>query len=415
MSEFIITDVTARWVLDSRGNPTVEGRVTAGGCTGSALVPSGASTGSHEAIELRDGGSAFHGKGVTQAIANITGSIAPAVTGMDVREQQAIDKMMLELDGTDNKASLGANAILAVSAACARTAASCCDMPLYAYFGDRRVLPVPFMNVINGGEHAGNDLAIQEHMVVPSGAASLAEAVQICAEVYQTLKTVIANRYGPAGVNVGDEGGFAPPLQSTEEALDLIMEAIDKNGYHGEVELALDAAATDFYHQGLYALERGLSPEELLAYYERLAEAYPIVSIEDPFAEDDWDGFIAMTEALGDHLQVVGDDLFVTNERLLRRGIQRGACTALLLKPNQIGTLTEAMQVAELCRDNGYGIMVSHRSGDTCDPLIADLAVGLGTGQIKAGAPCRGERTAKYNRLMAIEDELPDAAMASVR
>ena len=415
MTDFTITDVTARWVLDSRGNPTIEATVTAGGCTGNAMVPSGASTGSREAIELRDNGNAFHGKGVTRAIANITDVIAPAIAGMDVREQAAIDQAMLELDGTDNKAQLGANAILAVSLACPRTAAACNDVPLYAYLGEEHILPLPFMNVINGGEHAGNDLAIQEHMVVPAGASSFTEAVQICSEVFQTLKTVIARRYGPEGINVGAEGGFAPPLTNTEEALDLILKAIEKNGYEDEVRLALDAAATSFYRNGRYELGRWLYPEELLAYYEQLTESYPIVSIEDAFAEDDWEGFIAMTEALGDHLQIVGDDLFVTNQALLHQGIQRGACNALLLKPNQIGTLTESITVAQLCRDNDYRVMVSHRSGDTCDAFIADLAVALGTGQIKAGAPCRGERTAKYNRLMAIESELSEAPLASLR
>ncbi len=413
MTDFAITDVTARWVLDSRGNPTIEATVTAGGCHGSATVPSGASTGSREAVELRDNGNAFHGNGVTRAVANVTDVIAPAVTGMDVRRQEAIDRAMLELDGTDTKARLGGNAILAVSLACARTAASCSDLPLYTYLGEKRVMPVPFMNVINGGEHAGNDLAVQEHMIAPVGAQCFAEGVQMCSEVYHTLKELLTRRYGTPGVNVGDEGGFAPPLQSTEEALDLIVEAIEKNGYEDEMMLALDAAATSFYRKGRYELGRWLYPEELLAYYEQLSKAYPIISIEDPFAEDDWEGFIAITEMLGGRLQIVGDDLFVTNEALLREGIDRDACNALLLKPNQIGTLTEAMQVAGLCRDSGYGVMVSHRSGDTCDAFIADLAVGLGTGQIKAGAPCRGERTAKYNRLLAIERELPGATMAS--
>jgi len=413
MTDFSIADVAARWVLDSRGNPTIEASVTAGGCTGSAMVPSGASTGSREAVELRDNGSAFHGKGVSRAIANIADDIAPAVTGMDVREQEAIDQTMVELDGTDNKASLGANAILAVSLACARAAARCSDLPLYEYLGGHRVMPVPYMNVINGGEHAGNDLAIQEHMVVPAGAKSFAGAVRMCSEVYHTLKALLIRRYGTPGVNVGDEGGFAPPLKSTEEALDLIVKAIEDNGYGGEMMLALDAAATSFYRRGRYELGRWLTREELLAYYEQLSETYPVMSIEDPFAEDDWEGFIAMTEAMGDRLQIVGDDLFVTNEMLLRQGIERRACNALLLKPNQIGTLSESLAVAAVCREHGYGVMVSHRSGDTCDAFIADLAVALGTGMIKSGAPCRGERTAKYNRLMAIEDELGDAPMES--
>ncbi len=416
MTDGTISDITARWVLDSRGNPTVEATVTAGECTGSAMVPSGASTGTREAVELRDNGDAFHGKGVSRAIANITDTIAPAITGMDARDQQAVDQTMLELDGTDTKASLGANAILAVSLACARAAAARSQLPLYASLGEKRVMPAPYMNVINGGEHAGNDLAIQEHMITPVGAQSFTEAVQMCSEVYHTLKALLTRRYGSPGVNVGDEGGFAPPLSSTEEALDLIVTAIEKNGYEDEMLLALDAAATSFYHKGRYELGRWLTREELLAYYERLADSYPIISVEDAFAENDWEGFVAMTAALGDRLQIVGDDLFVTNITLLSRGIEQGACNALLLKPNQIGTLTETIRVAQRCHDNGYRVMVSHRSGDTCDAFIADLAVALGTGQIKAGAPCRGERTAKYNRLMAIEEELgADATMASLR
>ncbi|MBS3773102.1 MAG: phosphopyruvate hydratase, partial [Candidatus Thermoplasmatota archaeon] len=296
MTDVAITDITARWMLDSRGNPTIEATVTAGGCVGSAMVPSGASTGTREAVELRDNDSAFHGKGVTRAIANITDEIAPAIMGMDARDQQAVDRAMLELDGTDNKASLGANAILAVSLACARAAARCSSLELYAYLGDKRVMPVPYMNVINGGEHAGNDLAIQEHMIAPVGAQSFTRAVQMCSEVYHTLKALLTRRYGSPGVNVGDEGGFAPPLSSTEEALDLIVKAIEKNGYGDEMTLALDAAATSFYRRGRYELGRWHTREELLAYYEQLADSYPIISVEDAFAENDWEGFIAITE-----------------------------------------------------------------------------------------------------------------------
>jgi enolase len=317
---------------------------------------------------------------------------------------------MLELDGTDNKSHLGANAILAVSLACSRAAATTLNMPLYAYLGDGRVLPVPFMNVINGGEHAGNELAIQEHMIAPVGATSLHQAVQMCSEVYHTLKTMLAKTYGKRGTNVGDEGGFAPPMRTTEEALDAVIAAIEEHGYEREVRLALDAAASSFYQNGRYQTPTPMTSDELLEYYRELATAYPLLSIEDPFDEDDWDGFVKITHALGDHVQIVGDDLFVTTATLVKKGIDLHACNAMLLKPNQIGTLTECQTVAELCHRHKYGIMVSHRSGDTCDSFIADLVVALGTGQIKSGAPCRSERTAKYNRLLAIEQACADTA-----
>jgi len=405
MDSTAITTVKARWILDSRGNPTVEATVNTATTSGTAMVPSGASTGTREAVELRDCTSAFHGNGVTQALTNITTIIAPAITGMDVTGQGALDQTMIALDGTSNKSKLGANAILAVSLACARAAAAAVGKPLYAYLGDERVLPVPFMNVINGGEHAGNDLAIQEHMIAPISARSMHEAVQMCSEVYHTLKTMLARVYGSHGTNVGDEGGFAPPMQTTEEALDTIVQAIEEHGYQRDISLALDAAASSFYANGTYQVAAAMSTGELLDYYVELARTYPIVSIEDPFNEDDWDGFIALTQKLGDAIQVVGDDLFVTTTALVEKGIAQGACNALLLKPNQIGTLTESRTVAGLCKQHGYGIMVSHRSGDTCDSFIADLAVALGTGQIKSGAPCRSERTTKYNRLLAIEDD----------
>jgi len=411
MKEFAITCIEARWILDSRGNPTIEVTVRTPAASGTAAVPSGASTGKREAVELRDGGTPFHGRGVTRAIDNVHRLIQPALHGRDVREQQAIDRTMLEVDGTDNKSALGANAILAVSLACARTAAACRKQPLYTYLGSGRVLPVPFMNVINGGEHAGNDLAVQEHMLAPIGASSFSQAVQMCTEVYHTLKSMIARRYGKQGVNVGDEGGFAPPMHTTEEALDLIVAAVEEHGYQDNLHLALDAAASSFYRGGTYHINGGLDTAALLDYYQEVARAYPLVSIEDPFDEDDWGGFAAITGELGDRVQIVGDDLFVTNPLLLKKGLDRGACTALLLKPNQIGTLSESREVARLCTEHGYGVMVSHRSGDTCDTFIADLAVGLGTGQIKSGAPCRAERTAKYNRLLAIESKLGDRAV----
>ncbi len=412
MEKFVITDVKARWVLDSRGNPTVEAEVFADDHTvvGKAIVPSGASKGKREAVELRDGGKSFHGKGVNNAVNNVNSMIAPAVKGMDVREQQAIDRKMIENDGTENKSALGANAILAVSLACARAAAAALKKPLYKYLGNENTLPVPFMNVINGGEHAGNELEIQEHMIAPVGASSFREAVQMCSEVYQTMKGLIKSRYGKNGINVGDEGGFAPPLKSSEEAFELILDAIEENGYTEKIKLAMDSAATSFYKNGFYHMQKKLSTEELLNFYEEIEGKYPIILMEDPFAEDDWEGFVAITERLGNKVQIVGDDIFVTNKKLLEEGIERHACNALLLKPNQIGTLTESIEVARHCLKNNYDILVSHRSGDTCDSFISDLTVALGTGQMKSGAPCRAERTEKYNRLMRIEDELGEKA-----
>ena len=410
MEEFDIENVRARWVLDSRGNPTVEAEVFVGDIVGKAIVPSGASKGKREAVELRDGEKAFHGKGVSKAVGNINKIIAPAIKGMDVRMQAAIDKKMIEIDGTENKSNLGANAILAVSLACARAASVAMNKPLYEYLGDGKLLPVPFMNVINGGEHAGNELAIQEHMIAPVGAATFREAVQMCSEVYQTMKELIKNRYGKNGINVGDEGGFAPPLKSSEEAFEIILDAIEENGYGNKIKLAIDSAATSFYENGFYHMQGKLSTDDLLNFYEDIAGKYPIILMEDPFAEDDWDGFVAITERLGNKIQIVGDDIFVTNKKLLEKGIERRAANTLLLKPNQIGTLAESIEVAHHSFKNGYGVMVSHRSGDTCDSFISDLAVALATGKIKSGAPCRAERTEKYNRLMRIEEELGEKA-----
>ncbi len=406
MEKFAISAVKARWVLDSRGNPTVEAEVFCEDIVGKAIVPSGASTGKREVLELRDKDKAFHGKGVERAVYNINKIIAPEIKGMDVREQNKIDEKLINLDGTKQKEKLGGNAILAVSLACARAASACLKKPLYAYLGDKKILPVPFMNVINGGEHAGNELAIQEHMICPIGAKNFRQAVQMCSEVYHSLKEIIKEKYGKNGINVGDEGGFAPPMKDSEEALEMILHAIEENGYGGKVKLALDCAASSFFNGEKYKINGLLTSQELLDFYESLVKKYDIVLIEDPFAEDDWHGFVEMTKKLGGKLQIVGDDIFVTNIERVKEGMRRGACNAMLLKPNQIGTLTESTEVAKFCQKNGYGVMVSHRSGDTCDSFIADLAVALGAGKIKAGAPCRAERTEKYNRLLRIEEEL---------
>ncbi|MCD6299441.1 MAG: phosphopyruvate hydratase [Thermoplasmata archaeon] len=410
MEQFAVEKIRARWVLDSRGNPTVETEVFAGNAVGRAIVPSGASKGKREAVELRDGGKEFHGKGVNRAVENVNEIIAPEIEGMDVREQEEIDGKMIEMDGTENKSGLGANAILSVSLASARAASMLLEKPLYEYLGGENLLPVPFMNVINGGEHAGNDLAIQEHMIAPVGAYSFREAVQMCSEVYQTMKELIRSKYGKNGINVGDEGGFAPPLNDSDEAFDLILDAIAENGYDGRIKLAIDSAATSFYENGLYYMQGKMTTDGLLDYYEEIADRYPIILMEDPFAEEDWDGFVKITELLGRKVEIVGDDIFVTNKKLLDMGIEKNACNALLLKPNQIGTLTESMEVARHSFRNGYGVMVSHRSGDTCDSFISDLVVAIGAGKIKSGAPCRAERTEKYNRLMRIEDELGEGA-----
>lgn len=402
-----IEKITAHQVLDSRGNPTVEALVYAGNSVGRAIAPSGASKGREEAVELRDGGKAFHGKGVRQALENISTIIAPALVGMDVTQQETIDEKLIAMDGTKNKRVLGANACIAVSIATCACAASCRGVEPYAYLNEHATfLPIPFMNVINGGMHAGSDLAIQEHMIAPVGAAHFREAVQMCSEIYHTLKENLAKTFGKKAINVGDEGGFAPPLTRTEDALEFIMKAIEEHGYEEKVKLALDAAASSFYENGIYMVEQPMTGGELLDYYVALCRTYPIVSIEDAFDEEDWDSFVAITKKIGDAVQIVGDDIFVTNPQRVRRGIKMGACNALLVKPNQIGTLSETLLVARICNEHGYAMMVSHRSGDTCDAFIADLSVALETGQIKSGAPARGERVAKYNRLMAIEEML---------
>ena len=410
--DFEILDINAREVLDSRGNPTVEVDLKTKSGISRAIVPSGASTGVHEALELRDGDGRYLGKGVRKAIKNIDKDISKEILGLDCRNQREIDSMMIELDGTENKSRLGANAILAVSMAVAKASALELRIPLYKRIADlsgnrRLLMPTPSMNVINGGFHAGNELDIQEYMILPTGAENLREGVRICVEVYQTLKGILRDRYGKSAINVGDEGGFAPPLKKVEEPLDLILNAIDKLDYGDYIEIAIDAAASGFYIDNKYLIEgKYLSGDELGDRYEDLIELYPIVSLEDPFSEDDWNSWSQFNKKYGSNVQVVGDDILVTNVKRIKNAIKLNACNALLLKVNQIGTITESIEAAKLSRDNEWNVMVSHRSGETEDSFIADLAVGLGTGQIKSGAPCRSERNAKYNQLMRIEEEL---------
>jgi enolase len=417
-SDFTIVLVRGRWVLDSRGNPTVEADVaTAGGGWGTATVPAGASKGAHEALELRDGGKRFQGKGVEKAVANVNEVIAKRVVGMDARDQAGVDRAMIELDGTPNKSRLGANAILAVSLATAKAAASTYGMPLFEYLGGKlaRVLPTPLMNVINGGKHAGNELSIQEFMIVPVGADRFSEALRVACEVYYSLREVLLSRYGKSAVNVGDEGGFAPPMRESREALNALVEAIKRAGYEpgSDVALAIDAAASNFHSGGRYRIDgRELARDELIDYYLELVSEYPIVSVEDPLEEEDFEGFRAVTEKLrARRVQVVGDDIFVTNVKRLAKGIELGAASALLLKVNQIGTLTEAIEAAFMAMGSGWSVIVSHRSGETEDTTIAHLAVALNCGQIKTGAPARGERTAKYNELLRIEEYLAGEAV----
>ena len=405
-----ITQVLAREVLDSRGNPTVEAEVfLAGGGYGRAAVPSGASTGALEANELRDGGSRYAGKGVRTAVGNVNDTIAPALAGRDATRQEEIDQVMLDLDGTPTKRNLGANAILGVSLAVARAAASGVGLPLFRYLGGSaaRVLPVPCLNVLNGGAHASNSVDIQEFMVVPGGAPSFGEGLRAGVEVYHALHKVLAGR--GLTTNVGDEGGFAPDLPTDRAALELLAEAVEAAGYRlGEdIGFALDVAATELHREGRYTLDgTEHTAEAMIDYLAGLAGDFPLVSIEDGLAEDDWDGWSALTARLGDRLQLVGDDLFVTNEEILRRGIDQGVANAVLVKVNQIGSLSETLHTMELAALNGYGRMVSHRSGETEDSFIAHLAVATNAGQIKSGAPARGERTAKYNQLLRIEESL---------
>ena len=411
-----IIDITGREILDSRGNPTVEVDVMLeDGCLGRAAVPSGASTGAHEAVEKRDGGARYKGKGVTEAVEAVGGEIFSALNGLDATDQIHIDNLMIELDGTPNKGRLGANAMLGVSLATARAAADSVGLPLYRYVGGAaaRTLPTPMMNIVNGGAHADNPIDLQEFMIMPVGAESLGEAVRVGAEIFHTLKSEL--KAAGHNTNVGDEGGFAPGLSSSRDALDFIMKAIEKAGFKpgDEVALALDAASTEFFKDGKYHLEgegKILSAAELSDYYAELISAYPIVSIEDALAEDDWEGWKVLTDQIGGRCQLVGDDLFVTNPARLRDGVAKGCANSILVKVNQIGTLTETLDAVEIAHRAGYTAVMSHRSGETEDATIADLAVATNCGQIKTGSLARSDRTAKYNQLLRIEAELGDAA-----
>ncbi|RPF49362.1 enolase [Thermodesulfitimonas autotrophica] len=414
----IIEEVLAREILDSRGNPTVEVEVVLeDGVVGRAAVPSGASTGTHEAVELRDGDKGrFGGKGVLKAVEHVNNEIAAEIVGLNALEQREIDRTLIELDGTENKSRLGANAILGVSLAVARAAAEWVGLPLYRYIGGvgANLLPVPLMNVLNGGRHADNNLDLQEFMIVPVGAPTFADALRMGAEVYHSLRRILHER--GLSTAVGDEGGFAPYLEANEEALKLLVAAIEGAGYKpGEdVALALDPAASEFFRDGSYYLEgegRSLAAAEMTEYYADLIGRYPIISLEDGLAEEDWEGWEALTRRLGKTVQLVGDDIFVTNPQRLSRGISLGVANSILIKFNQIGTLTETLDTIALARRAGYSTVISHRSGETEDTFIADLAVATGAGQIKTGAPCRTERVAKYNQLLRIEEQLGDAAV----
>ena len=414
-----IETVEAREILDSRGNPTVEAEVfLVGGGFGRAAVPSGASTGEHEAMELRDRDEArYNGKGVTQAIGHIEEFISPELVGQDALEQALVDQLLVELDGTPNKSRLGANAILAVSLAIARAAADAVELPLFRYIGGpmARVLPVPLMNIVNGGVHADNNLDVQEFMVVPAGASSFAEALRAGTECFHALKAILKSR--GLTTSVGDEGGFAPSLKTNEEALDLIMQAIEKAGYQPgkDVFLALDIAASEFYREGHYVFHKSdfseHDPSSLIDLYKSWVHSYPIISIEDGLDENDWDGWKKLTESLGDQVQLVGDDLFVTSSERLTKGIKNQVANSILIKLNQIGTLTETLEVVERAHRSHYTTMISHRSGETEDTSIADLAVATGSGQIKTGSASRSDRVAKYNQLLRIESELSEAAL----
>ena len=412
-----IVDVLARQILDSRCFPTVEVEIyLEDGTTGRAAVPSGASTGMYEAVELRDGDKdKFLGKGVLNAIKNVNEIIAEELIGCNVFEQTYIDKMLIKLDGTNNKSKLGANAILGVSLAVANAAANSLDMPLYRYIGgvNSKVLPVPMMNILNGGSHADNSVDLQEFMIMPAGAPTFSEALRMCAEVYHTLKKILNDKGYSTGI--GDEGGFAPNLKSNQEALDVIIEAIGKAGYKAgeEIFIAIDAASSEYYKDGKYVLEyegRTLTSAEMVDFFEEWVNKYPIISIEDGMAEEDWEGWKLITEKLGKRVQLVGDDLFVTNTERLEKGINLGVANSILIKLNQIGTLTETLNAIEMANRAGYTAVVSHRSGETEDTTIADLVVAVNAGQIKTGAPARSERVAKYNQLLRIEEELDDAA-----
>ncbi len=410
-----IKKILAREIIDSRGNPTVEAQVvTEDNVCAIASVPSGASTGEFEAVELRDNDSRYHGKGVKKAVANIVEIISPALVGTSVLSQLKIDNMMLELDKSDNKSHLGANAMLAVSLACAKTASKVLNIPLYRYIGgvNAHTLPVPMMNILNGGAHASNNVDMQEFMIMPVKAQSFSVALMQCCEIYHTLGSILKSE--GKSCSVGDEGGFAPDLRSDEEAIEYIIKAIEKAGYSTEdIKIALDVASSQWFREGVYHLpKRGvtLTTDELIKYIEKLCVSYPIISVEDPLYENDFEAFSSLTDRIGRTVQVVGDDLFVTNTKRLRLGIEQGAANSILVKVNQIGTLSEALDAVQCAHRAGYTTVISHRSGETEDTTIADLAVALNAGQIKTGAPCRGERVAKYNRLLRIEEELKSVA-----
>ncbi len=415
---FNIKKVHAREILDSRGNPTIECDITTkDGFFGRAAVPSGASTGENEALELRDGGKRFKGKGVLKAVRNVTGKISKAIIGLDIREQQNIDQTMIDLDGTEIKSNLGANAILSVSLAVAKAAAVGLKKPLFAHLhslafekeSDTFLIPVPMCNVVNAGKHGGGSLELQEFMIQPVGASNFREGIRWTAEVYSDLRDILVKKYGPSVKNVGDEGGFSGPIDRVSDVLDSLVAAIEKAGYSpgNDFFLTLDPAASEFYQNNHYTVEgKKMTTGEIIDFYVTIAETYPIRSIEDPLDENDWDGFIDLTNRLGSKIQVVGDDHFVTNTKFIERGIKEGSCNSLLLKVNQVGSLTESFAAAKLCYDNNYSVVVSHRSGETEDSFIADLAVGLGCGQIKTGAPCRSDRNSKYNQLLRIEESL---------
>ena len=414
-----IKRIKAREILDSRGNPTVEVDLFTNSGLSRASVPSGASTGKHEALELRDGGKRYLGKGVLKAVSNVNSTIAEKLVGRDCTKQKEIDELMIELDGTSNKSMLGANAILAVSMAVCKAGASESNLPLYAYICEmvdskRLTLPVPQMNVINGGLHAGIENDVQEHLIIPYGAESFSDALRMCSETYHTLKKKLKERFGNSAIHVGDEGGFVPPLKSVDERLEFISEAIEELGYNQEFALGIDAAASEFYHDGKYRiLEKEYSVAELSDFYGELCERFQLVSIEDGFSEDDWDAWNLLESKLGQKIQIVGDDLLVTNVTRIKKAMEMKACNALLLKLNQIGTVSEALDAFRLARKAGWNVIVSHRSGSTEETFFADLVVGLDAGQFKYGAPARSERTCNYNQLLRIEEALGSKAVYS--
>lgn len=410
-----IVDLIAREVIDSRGNPTIEVEVLLdSGATGRASVPSGASTGEKEALELRDGGKRFHGKGVQRAVRNVLDKIAPRLRGLSSENQSYIDNLLMEIDGTENKSRLGANAILGVSLAICKASSAEMGIPLYRYIGgcNAKVLPVPMMNILNGGVHADNNLDIQEFMIMPTGFIDFASALRAGSEIFHTLKSILKKK--GLSISVGDEGGFAPNLKTNEEALTIIIQAITESGYNPkrDVLLALDAASSEFYKNGRYHFEgRRLTSSEIIDYYDRLIKKYPILSIEDGLAENDWEGWRKLTERLGKKIQLVGDDIFVTNTKIIKRGIKNGIANSVLIKLNQIGTVTETIEAIEMAKTAGYTAVISHRSGETEDTTIADLSVACNTGFIKTGSVSRGERTSKYNRLLRIEEELMESSL----